>query len=455
MARLILALAVLAGAVSQRDDAMKVSLVRFYSATTSTTMVEGTCEVRLDSLVAPGAAATALRIEVVVRDSVGLELYRNEWGREVPRAAVRQGATLVESFRFSAAPGRYRMTVRASGGGGRALERLVEFRSYASSPIASDLLVASGVRRPASETEELAPGEVLRAGLVMQTAPQPTLRPTEPLLSYYAELYPQTSGGLRGEMTAEVVAGDGRIVIATRSRPVEVERAGGLSRGSLDLTGLPEGEYTLRLRFRFGDSTVVAEAPFAMGSLATVLAQETAPPVPQRAEDQLFDALGAAQLDSMFAPLVHLLAPEEYSIYGTLTADGRRRFLKAAWSRRDPTPETPDNPAMLDYYRAVTYANEAFREPGAGGVTGWRTDRGRIYLRNGRPDEVLRRPTAPQPYEVWKYTRDRTLYFVFLDRSGFGGFRLIGSNDRREPSQMDWERSFSNEGLQDIMQFIR
>jgi GWxTD domain-containing protein len=452
MMRFLAGLVLLALVSPQREEAMQVAAVRFFSPATGTTVVEGTAEVRLDSLLA-GAASGRYRVEIAVRDSAGLELFRNAWDREVPVDAARRGASAVESFSFSAAPGLYRVQVRAARDGA-AIERDIAVRAFPARPVASDLLLASRVRQPAADSETLAPGEVRRAGLVMLTGPTPRVSPTEPMLAYYAELYPQVAVA-RGELSAEVVAAGGRVVVRTPARTLEVGSAGGLSRGSLDLTGLPEGTYRLRLRVRLGDSTVVSEAPFAMGSLAAALAAEAAPVAPVRAEDQLIDAASDAGVDSLFAPMMYLLGPDEYRVYGTLAPEGRRRFLKLAWQRRDPTPQTADNPVMAEFYRAVAYVNEAYRESGRGSREGWRTDRGRIYLRYGRPSEVLSRPSASEPYEVWKYTRDRVLYYVFLDRSGFSVYNLIGTNDRSETGQMDWERRVDREMLQEVMQFIR
>ncbi len=455
MGILVAAFALLAGAGRQADDALTVAAVRFFSPASGNTTIEGTCQIRLAAPSAGPQAALRYRVEVAVFDSAGLELRRDGWNRELPAGAARRGASTVESFSFGAAAGRYRVVVRVAPEGGAAVERELMVRAFERKPAVSDLLIASAVRRPASDSAALEPGEVRRAGLAMRTAPMPQLSPTEPTLTYYAELYPWQAAGARGELVAEVVGGNGRVIVSTPARPVEVAAAGGVSRGSLDLTGLPAGEYRLRLRVRLDDSTVAVEAPFAMGSLATALAQ-AAPAAEPRAEDALFDGRSEAQLDSLFAPMTHIVPSDELAVYGTLATEGRRRFLKAFWQRRDPTPETPDNPTMAEYYRAVTYTNSAFREAGMGGIAGWRTDRGRIYLRNGRPDDVLRRPSAtPRPYEVWKFTRDRVRYFVFYDQSGFGNYRLIGTNDTRETSVMDWERYLGSEGSQDVMQFIR
>jgi len=127
------------------------------------------------------------------------------------------------------------------------------------------------------------------------------------------------------------------------------------------------------------------------------------------AASDLFEDAGEARLDSLAAPLVYLVDSErELALYRTLTADGKRRFLREFWARRDPTPGTARNEARDEFYRAVAYASEAFREGGRGDIPGWNTDRGRVYLRNGRYDDRLARPAAsPRPFEVWKYTHGR------------------------------------------------
>ena len=449
----LIAMMSLLAAISPQAESLTVSAVRFFSPSTGTTTVEGTAAFLLT---APptGAQVVRLGVEVTVLDSANLELQKSSWQREIPAAAATAGAKLVESFSFRAAAGQYRVVVRVTPEGGQVLESVLPVRAFAGSPRLSDLLIASQVRQPGTDSVVLAPGEVQRAGMVMRTAPVPKIAALEPTLSYYAEIYPRSGGG-RGQLQVDVVSAAGRVIVSTPPRPVEVGAQGGLSRGSLDLTGLPEGHYRLRLRLSLGDSSMAVEAPFDMGSLEAAVAA-AATPAEARAEDLLFDNASPERLDSMLAPLVHILESGEERVYRALTPDGARRFLKNFWQRRDPTPDTPDNPLMHEYYRAVAQANEMFREAGSGRIDGWRTDRGRIFLRHGRPDDNLRRPSAsPRPYEVWKYTRGRVRYYVFYDQTGFGNFRLIGSNDTREASQLDWEQYLGPEGSQDVRQFIR
>jgi GWxTD domain-containing protein len=436
------------------EEPLTVRAMRFYRPLSATTTIEGVCEVRLPALLGGVGQAARYQVEIAVLDSTGLELQRSERSREVPPAFARsRGATALESFGFPVAPGRYSVRVRVVPGSGAAVERLVRVEGYGSPPLVSDLVLATGARMAASDSEALSPGEVRRGALVLQTAPAPRLTPSEATLSYYAEVYPWGERARTAELTAEVVAPDGRVLVHTPARSVEIASTGGATQGALDLTGLPEGGYSLRLRLRFSDTTVVDEASFSMASLASLAAQ---PPPAVDSTADLFEGADQARLDSLFAPLVDLAEQSgQLSQYRNLTVEGKRRWLRDFWQQRDPTPGTRDNPARDQFYRGVAYANGAFREGGAGQMAGWNTDRGRVYLRNGRPDETMRRPAAsPRPFEAWKFTREQMRWYVFLDETGLGHYVLIGTNDRRETGRMNWEVMLGRSSVVDVYSFL-
>ena len=59
------------------------------------------------------------------------------------------------------------------------------------------------------------------------------------------------------------------------------------------------------------------------------------------------------------------------------------------------------------------------------GTAGWRSDRGRIYVKHGEPDEVEVRsdPYIQGTYLIWRYYQNN-MTFVFHDRFGLGEYRL-------------------------------
>ncbi len=105
-------------------------------------------------------------------------------------------------------------------------------------------------------------------------------------------------------------------------------------------------------------------------------------------------------------------------------AEQRRKFL-AFWKAQDPTPDTEFNEALEEYFRRVDYTFFNFytnRE------YGWRTDRGRIYIRYGKPTEVLREFPANRPTrEIWIY-KNLNKRFVFSDITNTGNYELVAES---------------------------
>ncbi|HRD38161.1 MAG TPA: GWxTD domain-containing protein, partial [Bacteroidia bacterium] len=58
----------------------------------------------------------------------------------------------------------------------------------------------------------------------------------------------------------------------------------------------------------------------------------------------------------------------------------------------------------LAYYKEVIIANSEFK---CGKQKGYYTDRGRVYLQYGKPNQRVIQPSEPYayPYEIWQYYR--------------------------------------------------
>jgi len=192
--------------------------------------------------------------------------------------------------------------------------------------------------------------------------------------------------------------------------------------------------------------------------LAVVLAVSAPAAVCGQAEPATSDPFAnatEAQLDSLYGPLIYLMRDDERGQYGRLGVERKREYLRRFWERRDPTPGTPRNEALEDFQARLKAANRAFREGGAADIPGWRTDRGRVYLRNGPPDAVLSRPQpgSTNPYEVWKYSRRRARKFVFFDFTRFGNYALIWTDDLLEVGRPNWRELLGREAVDDVARF--
>ncbi len=100
-----------------------------------------------------------------------------------------------------------------------------------------------------------------------------------------------------------------------------------------------------------------------------------------------------------------------------------QRVLHKFWKQYDPTPETEYNELMEEYYSRIDYAALEFR--GISKNNGLSTDRGKIYIQHGKPDNIERASdTRGYVVETWVY-KNLNHRFVFVDKQGTGNFILI------------------------------
>jgi len=132
-------------------------------------------------------------------------------------------------------------------------------------------------------------------------------------------------------------------------------------------------------------------------------------------EAKLLKELDSTYRDWLEEDVVYIITPEERAAFLQLsTNEERESFIEEFWRRRNPDPESPENSFKEEHYRRIAYANEHF----ASGFPGWKTDRGRMYIIWGPPDEVDSHPgggtyqrtpeegggvTTAYPYEDWRY----------------------------------------------------
>lgn len=129
------------------------------------------------------------------------------------------------------------------------------------------------------------------------------------------------------------------------------------------------------------------------------------------------------------------------------TDEEREQFIQDFWRSRDPDPDTEENEFKLEYFERVAYANEHF----SSGKPGRLTDRGRIYIKFGKPDEIESHPagglyerpsydgggsTSTYPFEKWFYRYlpnvRSGVEIEFVDPTGSGEFRIARNPDEKD-----------------------
>ncbi|MGH9871448.1 MAG: GWxTD domain-containing protein [Pyrinomonadaceae bacterium] len=158
--------------------------------------------------------------------------------------------------------------------------------------------------------------------------------------------------------------------------------------------------------------------------------------------------LKKAYKDWLEKDVTYVITDEERKAFKKLaTDDERERFIEEFWRRRDPDPDTDENEFKEEYYERIAYANEHF----ASGIPGWKSDRGRIWIMYGKPDERETHPsggnydrpsyegggsTTTYPFEVWFYRYlagvGSGVEIEFVDPTGSGEYRIARSPDEKD-----------------------
>ncbi len=134
--------------------------------------------------------------------------------------------------------------------------------------------------------------------------------------------------------------------------------------------------------------------------------------------------------------VVYIIGERERAAFLSLEANPEREhFIEQFWERRNPTPGSPDNAFKNEHYRRIGYSDMHF---GWRKTAGWKTDRGRIYIMFGPPDEIESHPEGQPaggslqatnvPTEEWLYHSIKgvgtNVVMEFVDKAKTGDYRM-------------------------------
>jgi len=194
-----------------------------------------------------------------------------------------------------------------------------------------------------------------------------------------------------------------------------------------------------------------APSAFAQDSTHTPPDQKSAKQAAKqksKSDKDLFKELDSQYKKWLNEDVVYIITPEERSAFVHLqTNEEREQFIEQFWQRRNPDPDSAENTFKEEHYRRIAYTNEHF----ASGIPGWKSDRGRIYIMWGAPDEIESHPsggsydrpasegggtTSTYPFEDWRYRYlegiGEDVNIEFVDPTMTGEFKLT-----MDPSEKD------------------
>lgn len=311
----------------------------------------------------------------------------------------------------------------------------------------SDSMAFSGIELLSSYKKTDVPGPLVKNGFelipnIINYYPQ-----SINVLSFYAELY-----------NSKIVLGNDAFLLTSYIRPFEADKKLDqyfhrkkvtpdnvtVMLNSFDISELPSGNYILVLEARNKTNEILASneiffqrynpnTKFSLTNLLTIDTQNTfAGKITNRDTLEMYiDYLTPISTNTERLYIKNQL--QEASI-----EDLQKYFLNF-WIERDKT-----NPQLAwdEYLTLVNQVNNSFKSVAK---AGYKTDRGRVYLRYGQPNVISEQYFEPAayPYEIWhfyKLDEQRDKKFVFYTHDLVtNDFQLIHSNAVGELNNYRWE----------------
>ena len=214
---------------------------------------------------------------------------------------------------------------------------------------------------------------------------------------------------------------------------------------TMDITNLESGNYRLKVSIRNRNNDLLSEKetifqrsnPLLKATLDTITEDALA--------KEFVSQLTAQELRFGLKAILMNIAESETSLLSTIISStdtmAKRRFLFKYWANKNASiPEQ----AYDEYMMVAKVADNTYKN---GFGYGFETDRGRVFMKYGRPNDIIdveNEANAP-PYEVWVYnkidkTQQTNVKFLFYNPNLIAnGHRLLHSTCRGEIQNPRWK----------------
>ena len=254
--------------------------------------------------------------------------------------------------------------------------------------------------------------------------------------NYYIEAYNLTSGQDTGQFVVRtnVLDAVGKEII-TRDRPRKRVGESSVIVDNLPVKNLRTGTYSMMVSLLDNAGKPISTSGRklyvynqTLGVDSSLLRSAASLPMPQ------YMSMDESELDREFAWCRYLSMEDERTQFAVLKGvEAKRKFMSDFWRQRGPG-------SREEYLARVAYANINYRVLSR---DGYRTDRGRVLVVYGHPDDVDRHPneTETRPYEIWSYNNIQGgVIFVFVLKNAAGDYELVHSTHRDELHDENWDR---------------
>ena len=308
-----------------------------------------------------------------------------------------------------------------------------------SSPAVSNIQIASKILQDSPNTNSV----FYKNSYEIIPLPTSIFGENQPVLFHYFELYNLESLNNELPLKLSVIVTSSRgNVFFHKSKNIDVTTDSRVEVGTVAVNKFPTDTYTIII------SLVDSINQYGVSSSKKFYVLNPSVEIVDSVYNELsdvfathFGAMSEEELDDLFQKSKYIATSQEIEQYNILNGEkGKQKFLQEFWKVRDNEPSTQKNEFYEEYLRRIDISNQQFSTLGK---KGWKTDRGRIYLKYGAPSEIERYPNQidTKPYEIWNYNEiEGGVVFVFADLTNFSDYQLIHSTARGELRDDNWFR---------------
>lgn len=385
---------------------------------------------------------------IEIKDAASEQIVFNREFRvlnKISSESIGKKFNLIGLIRISISPGKYKVKVTGSDYHNPASKRVINEnitidKSSNDKLYFSDIQLASSIKQESSNSTSL----FYKNTLEVSPNPNAVFGVGAPVAFYYLELYNLDK---RNDIQAPVeirttLLNSRGEQIYDKKKVIRNDNPAIVEVGAINILKYPSDIYLL-----------VVSAKDSVNKISTHSAKKLyvynpevkdtirISKIQKEAASAEFSVMTEEECQDMLIKTKYIMSAAQVSQYNSLTTlEAKREYWFNFWKRLDPDPSTAINEYKEQYMRRVDLSNERFSTINKRGMF---TDRGRVFIIYGEPDEIDRYPNEldKKPYEIWYYNSiEGGVIFVFGDVTGFSNYELLHSTKRGELRDDNWMR---------------
>ena len=193
----------------------------------------------------------------------------------------------------------------------------------------------------------------------------------------------------------------------------------------IPITDLEPGKYTGYLNAQFGEQSAQKQFTFIVVEMPEL-------------NRFLF-----ADPDEEYKLMRYFMGNRLPSDWSGLELATKRRFITNFWDQMAALNQLEPDPTVDLIRKRVDYSNRSFSHFDQG----WTTDMGRVYIRNGAPDDIEKDQSSDETryvrkdFQIWKYGGKTKAVYLFVDIQMSGNYKLLYvKGDDMEISNPNWQK---------------